>query len=92
MTFQELINLRQSVKYRNQPVEQAKIEQIIEAVRLAPSACNSQPRKIIIVDGPELKNEVAKATFSKTMLLNKFADLTAIKSAVCRFLSFLFRF
>jgi len=73
MTFQELINLRQSVrKYRNQPVERAKIEQIIEAVHLAPSACNSQPWKIIIVDEPELKNEVAKATFSKTIAFNKF--------------------
>jgi len=73
MTFQELINLRQSVrKYRNQPVERAKIEQIIEAVHLAPSACNSQPWKIIIVDEPELKNEVAKATFSNAISFNKF--------------------
>jgi nitroreductase len=73
MTFQELINLRQSVrKYRNQPVERTKIEQIIEAVHLAPSACNSQPWKIIIVDEPELKNEVAKATFSNAISFNKF--------------------
>jgi nitroreductase len=73
MNFQELINIRQSVrKYRNQPVERGKIEKIIEAVHLAPSACNSQPWKIIIVDEPELKNEVAKATFSKTISFNKF--------------------
>jgi len=73
MTFQGLINLRQSVrKYRNQSVERAKIEQIIEAVHLAPSACNSQPWKIIIVDEPELKNEVAKATFSNAISFNKF--------------------
>ena len=72
-TFQELINLRQSArKYSETPVEREKIEKIIEAVHIAPSACNSQPWKIIIVDEPELKNEVAKATFSKTISFNKF--------------------
>jgi nitroreductase len=73
MTFQELINLRQSVrKYSETPVEREKIEKIIDAVHIAPSACNSQPWKIIIIDEPELKNEVAKATFSKTISFNKF--------------------
>lgn len=73
MTFHELTNLRQSVrKFSEKPVEPEKIEKIIEAVHIAPSACNSQPWKIIIVDEPELKNEVAKATFSKTISFNKF--------------------
>ena len=74
MTFNELINQRQSVrKYQEKPVEHEKIEKIIEAVHVAPSACNSQPWKLIIVDDPELKNEVARATFSKTISFNKFA-------------------
>jgi nitroreductase len=73
MNFQELTNFRQSVrKYSDKPVEPEKIEQITEAVHLAPSACNSQPWKIIFVDKPELKKEVAKATFSKTISFNKF--------------------
>ena len=73
MNFQELINNRQSVrKYLGKKVEPEKIEKIIDAVHLAPSACNSQPWKIIIVDEPDLKNEVAKATFSKTISFNKF--------------------
>lgn len=74
MTFEELLNQRQSVrKYQNKSVEREKIEKIIEAVHIAPSACNSQPWRLIIVDKPELKNEVAKATFSKTISFNKFA-------------------
>jgi len=74
MFLSELISLRQSVrKYKNQPVERDKIEQLIKAVHLAPSACNSQPWKLIIVDDPDLKNEVARATFSKTVSFNKFA-------------------
>lgn len=74
MQFHELINARQSVrKYLPKPVEKEKLEKIIEAVHVAPSACNSQPWRLIIVDEPELKNEVAKATFSKTVSFNKFA-------------------
>ena len=74
MEFSELIKQRQSVrKYQSIPVEREKIEKLIDAVHLAPSACNSQPWKLIVVDEPGLKNEVAKATFSKTISFNKFA-------------------
>lgn len=74
MEFQELIKKRQSVrKYTNRPVEREKIEELISAVHFSPSACNSQPWRLIIVDEPQLKNEVAKATFSKTIAFNKFA-------------------
>ncbi|MBW6537182.1 MAG: nitroreductase family protein [Mariniphaga sp.] len=74
MEFNELIQHRQSGrKYQNKPVESGKIEKLIEAVHLAPSACNSQPWKLIIVDEPEIKNEVAKATFNKAISFNKFA-------------------
>ena len=73
MEFNKLIHQRQSVRrYQNKPVEREKIEKLIEAVHLAPSACNSQPWKLIIVDDPELKNEVASATFSKTLTFNRF--------------------
>jgi len=74
MIFQELINRRQSVrKYQEKPVERENIDKLIEAVHIAPSACNSQPWKLIIVDDSELKNEIAQATFSKTISFNKFA-------------------
>lgn len=74
MSFEELLKIRQSVrKYTSKPVEKSKIVKLIEAVHMAPSACNSQPWKLIIVDEPELKNQVAKATFSKTVAFNKFA-------------------
>ena len=75
MNFEELILQRQSVrKYLDKPVEKEKIEVLINAVHLAPSACNSQPWRLIIVDDPELKNNVAKATFNKIISFNKFAE------------------
>lgn len=74
MDFQELIEKRQSVRrYQDKNIEREKIEQLIEAVHIAPSACNSQPWKLIIVNEPELKTEVAKATFSKAVSFNRFA-------------------
>ncbi len=73
MDFGKLLRVRQSVrKYDDRPVEGEKINSLIEAVRLAPSASNSQPWKLIIVDDPELKDKVARATFSKAISFNKF--------------------
>ncbi len=73
MQFTQLINTRQSVRsYSDQPVETEKMALLIEAVRLAPSASNSQPWKLIIVDDPHLKNQVANATFSTLISFNKF--------------------
>lgn len=72
--FRELIQKRQSVrKYLPQSVEREKLMTIASAVQLAPSACNSQPWRMIIVDDPELKDQVAHATFSKTVTFNRFA-------------------
>ena len=74
MNFQDLIQLRQSVrKYTPEPVEKEKIDKLIEAVHISPSACNSQPWRLVIVDEPGLKNEVARTTFSTAVAFNRFA-------------------
>lgn len=74
MDFSDLIQIRQSVRaYQDKPVEQEKLKKLIDAVRIAPSASNSQPWKLIIVDDPDLKDNVARATFSKALSFNKFA-------------------
>jgi nitroreductase len=50
-----LIHNRQSVRsYADTPVEREKFEQLIEAARLAPSACNSQPWRFVAVTEKEL--------------------------------------
>ncbi len=74
MHFSELIKIRQSVRaYQNKPVEDEKLAKLIEAVRLAPSASNSQPWRLILVTDPDIKAQVAGATFSKLISFNKFA-------------------
>jgi len=74
MALMELIRERRSVRaYSSQAVERDKLEALAEAVRLAPSASNSQPWHLILVDDPELKDSVARATFSKVLNFNRFA-------------------
>ncbi len=74
MKFLELIQKRQSVrKYSDKAVEKEKIFRCVEAARLAPSACNAQPWKYIVIDEPKLKEKVARETFSTVAPFNKFA-------------------
>ena len=64
-SFLELVSRRRSVRrYRPVPVEKQKLIACLEAARLAPSACNAQPYKFVVVDDPELKDRLAGAAFS----------------------------
>jgi nitroreductase len=72
MDFLTIANNRQSCRSYDEtrPVEQEKLDAILEAVRLAPSACNGQPYHLTVCQG-ETAREVAKATMG--MGMNKFA-------------------
>jgi nitroreductase len=73
MNFSELVKTRQSVrKYLPKAVEPEKIARCIEAARLAPSACNSQPWKFVIIDDDTLREQVAKETYNAVVTFNKF--------------------
>jgi nitroreductase len=48
--FSELIESRYSVRaYKSTPVEEEKLEQVLEAARLAPTAANRQPFRLIVI-------------------------------------------
>lgn len=74
MDFFELAKKRQSTrKYdTSRQVEPEKIQNIVEAARLSPSACNAQPWHFVVVDDPELKNKVADAASAKLLGMNHF--------------------
>lgn len=71
--FYEIIRKRQSDRSfdPDKKVEPEKIQRIIEAVHLSPSACNSQPWHFIVVDDEEKCREISDALTS--MGMNKFA-------------------
>ena len=62
MSFIELARARYSSRsYREQPVEEEKIMKVLEAGRIAPSACNLQPWYFVVVRDPESRNNFNKA-------------------------------
>lgn len=81
MEFSELIKIRQSDrKYETRPVDKELVMKCIEAARLAPSACNSQPWKFVVVDDPVLLKEMADA--AQGMGMNKFSHEAPVIVAV----------
>lgn len=62
MDFLELAAKRQTCRsFADKPVEHEKLEKIVEAGRLAPSACNSQPWSFWVAENPEAVEAVAAA-------------------------------
>jgi len=83
MDFLALSCQRQSDRnYLDKPVEKEILLRILESARMAPSACNAQPWKVIVVDQPELKNQVADATSDKVIGLNHFAKQAPIQLVI----------
>ena len=73
MTFLELAKARYSVrKFKNDMIEDAKLEAILEAGRVAPTACNFQPQKVYVVKSEENRKklaEVCRFTFDAPVIL-----------------------
>lgn len=74
MDFEELVQKRYSVrKYSPQPVSVPIIEKCLEAARLAPSACNSQPWTFLVAHTPDKVASLAHAAFGGAYSMNSFA-------------------
>lgn len=73
MTFLELAKERYSVRaFKDQPIEDEKLNAILEAGKVAPTACNNQPQKIYVVkseDGRKKLSKVCKCTFDAPIIL-----------------------
>ena len=73
MDFHKLVQVRDSCrKYDTRPVDKEKLDRILEACRLAPSACNSQPWKFVVVDEPGLRDHLAGTTVGPMLKFNRF--------------------
>ena len=65
MDVKTAIQTRYSVrKFADKPVEREKLNECLEAARLAPSACNSQPWHYIVIDDHKVKDAFCKEAFS----------------------------
>ena len=72
MDFLEIANFRQSCRSYDpeREVEQEKLSAILQALQLAPSACNGQPYHLTVCRGEAAKSVAAACT---GMGMNKFA-------------------
>ena len=79
MDFLEIANARQSCRSYDEtrPVEPEKLQKVLDAARLAPSACNGQPYLLTVCTGEKAK-EVALLTRGMGGM-NKFA----VQAPVC---------
>jgi nitroreductase len=87
----DVIKSRRSIRrFLDKPVEREKIMLCLEAARLAPSACNSQPWKFIVVDNPAQKDRLSSAAFNGIYSTMSFAAkaplIVAVVSQKAKFL------
>ena len=81
MEFAELVLKRQSDrKYAPKRVDREDIVRCLEAARMAPSACNSQPWKFVVVDDRAKLAELSDAAIGLGM--NKFTVQVPVLVAV----------
>lgn len=85
MDFMELAAKRKSIRrYLERPVPCEALKKCIEAARMAPSACNSQPWHFYIVSDEERRNTLADAAFGGIYKMNRFAAQAPVLIAVTR--------
>ena len=89
MNHSELIRVRQSCRAydHEKAVEKEKLNAILEAGRLAPSACNGQPYHITVCEG-ETAKKVAEFGYKKS-IKGKSMAIVGLKNRLtvfaCRF-------
>ena len=81
MNFMEIAQTRQSCRSYNpnKEVETEKLDRILQAAQLAPSACNGQPYKITVCKGETAK---AVAAACAGMGMNKFAPQAPVQLVI----------
>jgi nitroreductase len=61
MNVHEAIKNRRSVReYSPRPIPPASVARLRDALRLAPSACNLQPWRFVLVSDPQLRGQIAQ--------------------------------
>ncbi len=85
MNFPELVRKRTSVrKYKACRVPEEALDLCLEAARMAPSACNSQPWHFYVVTDAERRTRLAAKAFSGLYKMNRFAAEAPVLIAITR--------
>jgi nitroreductase len=61
MEFYEVLRRRRSIRgYVSEPITEAVLGRLVEAIGLAPSACNNQPVRFLFVSDPETRRRICE--------------------------------
>ncbi|MGF1922968.1 MAG: NAD(P)H-dependent oxidoreductase [Bacteroidia bacterium] len=71
MSLIDALNWRYATKKMNgNAVPQDKVDQILEAARLAPTSSGLQPYEVIVVTNPELKKQLLPYSFNQSQIVD----------------------
>jgi nitroreductase len=82
--FELILNRQSDRKYSDKTVEKEKLDRIIEAGRMAPSACNAQPWKFVVVTNRELILKISEAASAKLLGMNSFVAQAPVILVIVR--------
>lgn len=69
MEILKLLNWRYAAKAMNgNKVEAKKLNNILEAIRLAPTSSGLQPYEVIVISGPELKEKIKPVAYNQRQI------------------------
>ncbi len=82
MNVMQAICDRRSIRaYLPKKVEQEKLEKILEAGRLSPSAMNSQERKIVLITNPKIQATMVEASGGQNCMATAPASIAVIATS-----------
>ena len=87
--FIDLVKKRRSIRrYRGEPVPREMIERCLEAVRYAPTACNTQSWRFIVVEGGS-KERLIRESLGGLIVPNRFAAEAPVLVVIAADLDFI---
>ncbi|MBL4932787.1 nitroreductase family protein [Clostridium paridis] len=79
------IEVRRSIrKYIDKPVEDEKINEILESGRLAPSGNNTQPWHYIVVKSDEMRQRIMEASHNQKWMMTAPVFIVSVADVRCR--------
>ena len=84
MMIDAILHRRSVRKFQTKPVEDVKLNEILEAARLAPSGNNKQPWFFIVIKDELVKQEVAAATNNQGWIASAPIVIVAIADICAR--------
>ena len=82
--LKEISTRRSTRKYNDNPVDDTKIMQLLDAARVAPSGSNTQPWNFIIVKSDETKEKIAKADGNQMWMKTAPVFIVCVADIRCR--------